>query len=511
MKPKTTKKVRIENVGGVKTVELELASPGINVLVGANGAGKSSTLNAVSRAYGAEVALEPRDGADHGTVDVDGVHLVVKKVVRSTGRAVLELASTSHLADLVDGGGHKDPDARARCRNRALLALSRVPVTEEAVAVLAGDPEIAEAALHRIREDLVDDVLTAAELTRRTAHAIARQREEDRDAAAGRAQAHEHTAAEAMQALGGKANLSPVTLAEAEAAERALVAKVEAARLGARQRRQLEQQQAEIRASLGEQAPDPAKFDDAIALRRAAIAEHEALLEQLGAELRALEGRIADARGELAMQREGLIQSERAAKAERERAAAHTHQLQVLEQPVTGPTADDVLALEVELAGAREATERARRSAEHARALAASDEAAAESKRHAERAEIVRALAVTVQDRMGRLLAGTAAEGLTIEGGRLHVIGEGGELLDFETRQSDGQRIYRAFKVAAVAYRDRVVPLDGRLWTQLDPDRKLEVAKIAAELGLTVVTEEPTDGELGIRHLTGDEPAREVA
>src|SRR5690606_9114131 len=151
-----------ENVGGVRAVELELASPGINVLVGANGAGKSSTMNAVSRAYGAEVPLEPRDGADHGTVEVDGVRLVVKKVVRSTGRAELELASTGPLADLIDGGGLKDPEARAKCRNRALIRLLRLPVTEEAVALLAGDPEITDAATDRIADEQADDMLTAA-------------------------------------------------------------------------------------------------------------------------------------------------------------------------------------------------------------------------------------------------------------------------------------------------------------------------------------------------------------
>jgi len=60
--------VRISNLGGITSAELRL-EPGVNVLTGANGAGKTSAMRAVSRALGADVPVEVRDGADHGSAE----------------------------------------------------------------------------------------------------------------------------------------------------------------------------------------------------------------------------------------------------------------------------------------------------------------------------------------------------------------------------------------------------------------------------------------------------------
>ena len=70
--------VRISNLGGITSAELRL-EPGVNVLTGANGAGKTSAMRAVSRALGADVPVEVRDGADHGSVEAGGARLVVKE------------------------------------------------------------------------------------------------------------------------------------------------------------------------------------------------------------------------------------------------------------------------------------------------------------------------------------------------------------------------------------------------------------------------------------------------
>lgn len=76
------RRITIENVGGIRHFVAEVF-PGVNVLTGQNGAGKTSTMNAVARMYGADIQLEPRDGSDHGTVEDDrGVRLVIKKVAR---------------------------------------------------------------------------------------------------------------------------------------------------------------------------------------------------------------------------------------------------------------------------------------------------------------------------------------------------------------------------------------------------------------------------------------------
>lgn len=109
-----------------------------------------------------------------------------------------------------------------------------------------------------------------------------------------------------------------------------------------------------------------------------------------------------------------------------------------------------------------------------------------------------------IAGRLGQILAGTEASGLTVVDGRLAELVDG-EAMDFERRRSDGQRIRAALRVAAKAYRGQVVPLDGRYWLALDDAARAEFGAIAAELGLYVLTERPTEGHLRVDHVRGEE------
>src|SRR5690606_483536 len=110
-------------------------------------------------------------------------------------------------ADLIDGGGMKDADARNRCRIRALLTLLRLPVSEEAISTLASDPEILDRALVRMDAEPVDDILTAAEKVRLEAHAVAREYEARAEEGRGKAAALAQQAAHALDQLGGEAGI----------------------------------------------------------------------------------------------------------------------------------------------------------------------------------------------------------------------------------------------------------------------------------------------------------------
>jgi ATPase subunit of ABC transporter with duplicated ATPase domains len=134
---------KIENVGGIVRAELIL-KPGMNVLAGRNGAGKTSAMRAIVRAQGGGGELERRDGAERGVVEGPGVKLTVGKVVRTTGQAELSLAEATPLANLIDPG-LKDTEAAARARIRALIELIRVPVDDAALDALSqGDAGLRE-------------------------------------------------------------------------------------------------------------------------------------------------------------------------------------------------------------------------------------------------------------------------------------------------------------------------------------------------------------------------------
>lgn len=504
MSKKTT--IHVENVGCIRDFAFDV-EPGVTVLRSRNGRGKTCLINAAARAHGAEVSLEPRDGTDEGRVrmSVDGdevLTLQVRKNVRSQGAAEVRLADVGPLSDLIDPM-IKDPAARHARRNAALLKLVRVPVSEENLAVLAGDNQVAAMALRRCREEFVDDILTAQTVVTKVAHSLARETEEGRDHALGRANAHELHADEALRKLGGKDRLlETFTPEEAEQQERDLSRQFETARVTARQRLELEARQAEVRASIGDR-PDPSQYDVDIEIRRNAIAAADQRLEELNENLREVERRIAQQREVMAGVRADLKAVEESKQREAERLAAWERQAAVLEQPVTGPAPDEVESLRLKVEAAQDRTVRARNSADYFRNRTAESEARQEAKELNDRSEILRALATTARERLAHLLAGTPAAGFTIHDGRLHVRDEAtGELLDFETRQSDGQRIRRALEAWAAASGSAFAPLSGRLWTALDPESRQQTAAIAASLGLTVVTEEPTESEeIEVAHL----------
>jgi len=496
----TAKHIVIENIGGITRFDFPLKL-GVTELVGENGQGKSSSMNAAARLFGAEIPLEPRDGEEEGSVEetTSGVKLIVRQATRRSGVADVSIADVGPLAELIDPG-ISDPKARNAARIRALLKICRLPVTEEAIATLAGDKEVARIALHQCKGELIDDLLRAAEKVRAVAHESKRQSQAASEAATGRGDAHELLAAEAVRKLGGLDRLlEGLTPAEAEQQERDVSRMFETARVTARQRIELEQRQAEVKTSLGEK-PDPSRFDVDIEIRANAVAAADQRLEEMQQHLRDLERRIAQHRETMAAARQDLQLLQKSKADEAERLRTWERQATILEQPVEGPTPAEVENLRVRLEEARDRTVRARYSAEFLGNRDAEAMARQEAKEMAQRAEILEALATTVRDRLGLLLSGTAAKGFTVVDGALCVLGPNGEALDFDTRQSEGQRVRAALRVFAQANPDGVVAVDPRFYASLDPERREELAQLCVEYGLYAITESPTNGPLAVRH-----------
>lgn len=516
--PKRTKKpipVRIENVGGIRAAALELLPGCINVLVGENGSGKSTSLDCILRAAGAKRPLEVRDGAHMGSVDLPGIRLQIRSSVRSTGHAEVHLADTGPLTRLIDPG-YKGSDEAASARVRALLEMIRPEFDAGVVATLAdGDPSIADAVEQELREGALTSLVDVAERVRLTAHGQARAAEALAQQAAGKSTSAELTAAAALEKAGGDEALTDMPVAEAEQIETQAREALGAARAARDKRLALERQQQEIRATLGH-PPDPDRFEQDVTLRRDAVAASERRLEAFQTELRELERKISQEREALAGVRQDLRSLEELQRSERERLRTHQQQLAILDQVPEGPT-DEQLERYEQLAAAAQEQRRAAVVSAEVKSLAAAAEAAKEELAvAAEHAARLRDIARTVFDRLA-MLPGVAerAYPLTIVAGRVAVI-DGEHLHDFETRRSEGQRIDAAFAVAAKAYalpdgesRAPIVALDARYWTALDPEHQRTAATAAAQYGLTVVTEQPTEGELAVLHLAGATTAAE--
>ena len=500
----------LQDVAGISNLDLSL-HVGMNLLRGRNGAGKSSAMLGISRACGADVPLEVRDGANEGRISGNGVSIVIRKVAATTGKAEVELVGGDDLAELIDGGGYADPKARAKARVRALLRIERLPVTAETISELAGgECEIASQALRECEENLIDDLLEAAEKVRRVTHGEARKSEEAQAAALAVADVHEAQALEAVASIGGAAHVVEIPSADASLNAGRLRDRLAVARAEATKRRELEALQAEIRETLG-QRPDAAQFNDKYTRAQDAREAAETELEALQIEAQKLAERIAEKRvavveaKELQQRIGRKIAETQTATEEWDRRAG------VLGRPVEGPTQADVDAIEASVHNANETAARAGASEEYRTKRTSAAESRQSAQDHATRAEYLRTLATTVQDRLGRLLNGTDADGLTVgDAGRVCVV-EGGKVYDFETRRSEGQQIAAALRFFARKNPSRIIPLSGRLWNALAPQGKASFIREAETLGLYVISEEPSEGDLRVERPTVDSLTQQAA
>ena len=481
----------IDNIGGIEHLDVVL-KPGVNVLRGANAAGKTSAIRAIARAQGADVPLERRDGSERGMVQGPGVVLVVRKVATAAGDAVVELADIGPLGRLIDprlkGAGES-----ARARIRALIELLDLGTTDDDVVLLCGQDG---ALLDWMRGEPKDyDLIQASEKLRRKAHAMARAYEVNEKSEEIQRQTAEERARDLLEELGGRQNVRAVTPTEAESAHIAAIRAFDRAEVELAARAALGRHKAEIGAALGEQ-PDLGAARDAVEVARESEREAYVQITSLETKLALAKSVAKSCSGDLDV----AVKHQWEVEARTER---HAKQLEILDREPTGATADQVAELAAAAEMERMNTYRARKSA----ALFAEENRAANAKdlqtKAKKEAERYRDIAANIPQGLGAILAEGGALDLTVVDGRLHRIVDG-ETYDFEKRSSTGERIAAALNVAASAYKGKVVPLSGELWGALDPEHQQLFVREAQERGLYVVTEDPSGGELRVEHEKGD-------
>lgn len=475
---------RILEINGLHDFTVTLDKPGVYVARGPNGAGKSSLIEAIKGASGDDKAkVEPTEGEDKGQVDMGG-GVVFKVGNRRTakGQPFVRLVSTGAIGQLIDPQ-LIDEKAAARARIRALVQLKPMPVDDATRTELTANDEELQA---WIKRDTSSDAMELSQNVRLKANELAL----DLEKRVAECEGEEKSLLGLIEELGEldyEAGDGPTARAAADKAMR----EAEVANHTAQARQRLETQQAGIKETLGERPSSAGVLSD---------------IEIAAKEIADLEKKLAE--------RQMLYQSMIRERARLDEAARRwDQQAEILRRPVEGPT----------MAEAAEAVEKARALA--GRAIRAEkldqartwlekiDAAKVEATTKGDRAKLLRSIAHGTEEALSRLLERRGLKDLAVVEGRLHWKKDG-RLLDYGSPMvSFGQRVRVALGVAlegidresvesrTTGNRLPLLPLNPDFWLALDPERKAEVAAIAKERGVCLITEEPGDGALRVEQV----------
>ncbi|MFA5801273.1 MAG: hypothetical protein WC911_02225, partial [Thermoleophilia bacterium] len=141
---------------------------------------------------------------------------------------------------------------------------------------------------------------------------------------------------------------------------------------------------------------------------------------------------------------------------------------------------------------------------EHAETLRTLKEAQGLAKEASENAQAdgkrLRVQAAAVSSKIGAILAAKGIPaGLTIVDGRLYASVDGKVKLFADPRGlSDGQRMSVMLHLGLAAFPGRIIPIDGKWLAELQPSSVAELARLAVEKGVIILSARPSDGELAM-------------
>lgn len=513
----------LTNVGGIASAHLEL-SPGLNLLTGRNGARKTICVNAITRALGdKKVPVAPTWGESVGYVNGPGVALRIGGKTTTTGETSVEMLDYGTLGDIVDPGVD-GAVAADKARIQAILSYCPIPVgVPQLTALLGGDLELLDEAQRETILAAGMPVLTVRDLLKKAGSAGGVEAES-------RAKKLREQVQGIQSQLG---TLPPMTPPSDDALDPAGI-RTQLIQMGTNAKVLEEQVQRVsqleiIRMSLGER-PD---LGVCVAAEAAAIEEANRAEDHLDAAnqvVKDLEKRLADAKADqqAAKQRlefagaalrraeeEKLLEERRIQRWDASKAALGD--LDTL--PSSAKLSEDLAELrtrisaEMALLEKTDATARARDLAtERARQRAALEAQLEAAKANLEAEEATKAkykaLVAGLPRGVGECLRLAGIPNLTVvtegeDADRLFYA-ENGEQSLFAER-SFGQRVRTMLQIAYTANPSGVFPLHPTFLYHLEPLQRRELAVRATEMGLTVVSEWTSTGDLGYLHLTGAE------
>lgn len=470
--------ITIEDVGPVRNLSIPIL-PGVVVLVGPNGSGKTLTLEATSRLLGGNGSVTCRDKAAAGLVEGLGVKISVRQSARRSGELeALSIEGGLSIADLVSPP-IKDPVAADKHRIKALLQLTGV---EADIGLFDAPRDLLSAETLK-----ADDLVEMAARVKRDMESASRRASSEADKAEALAMACKQATEEMDLDVETDANILQAALEDAIYAQGEIEARASTAR-AAKDRARL----AAERLASEKNPPNVEKAEIEFAEAAADLGNCRDEIERLKRELAKAEQDLKTA----TMIRDG---AEERMNLER----AHAESIKGWKETIAAGEAVDAPS-ETAIAGAGFRVKQCREDVERGAVARAAVARAAEARKHFDAAKEHRKAAESLREAARAtddvLSHAVASDSLTVKGGRLvtqHP--ERGETYYAEC--SDGERWKMAIDEAIKrirllgAERTAIIPIPQAAWSELQPKNKMLVHEYAKRLNVTIITAEATDDE----------------
>lgn len=496
--------ISIKDVGPIKELMID-PKPGVTVLVGENGAGKSKALEAVDALTSGGGRLKPRDGTLGGEVQGFGIRLSVGHSTRKFGDPrFIALGEKLDVASLVDPG-LKSPEANDAARIKALVGLTGVTADAAMFHELVGGQAEFEKLVKKT-SIVEDDPVDMARRVKKDLEEAARLEQSHADHADGHAKAKLESAKQFGE------NLPVVDEAALQQGFRGAVATEARLQSQAEQAKQaaIDRQKAQesyLEASKAYTGPTVEQAVEKMEAAGKAVANAALAVEEANRAMAKAERNLRAAQHE----QDTAVQAHQAACQ-----AIHLcekWEKQLAEIPVLEAPSDEALASAAEeVRKARQAIEDSV-VARKAQSLLEEAEAAAEkAKRHQVKATRLRDSAKAIESVLSKLIAKAGCK-LTVigteKGPRLVTETERGQTLFADL--SDGQRWRLAMEIGLDTFQRMIeadgvkgtpiFPLPQRAWQDLNPANREPIAELARERGVCILTARCDDGPLRVEVL----------
>lgn len=494
-------RITIENVGPINgqfSIDLS-AGPGVYILRGSKGSGKSHTLSCLDLLAGHSADITLHDGAQSGRISGFGVVVPIGLSRKANGSAKISRkgefsahtldAEQFTISDITDPG-IKDPVKADAHRIKALAALARTRSEPSDYHDLAGGKDEFERLVKADAMDTDDPVLLASRI-KAAFDAAARNAETLADRAEGQAQACQAAVAD----IDIDAECDPRSLADAvdaAVAERSRLKTLrDAAQRGAKLREQAQYRLDRTRAA--HKGPTV----------REAQSEHD----EADGEVTHFANMVDDLRIRLAVAESMLAKAKQRrdhAKAAITNAKQHAELVAQLEellaQPVAeSPSVEEVAAADQALEDARARQKRGVLILEAKRRWDDGNTHLAESGSHRERAERMREASGGVFDVLMRSVKLDGVRVETIDGAPRLMVDHPRRGPTLFAQLSDGERTRKVIDVLApLLPSPGLFPLSQRLSQDLAPSDFRDLDTLAKERGIYCLAALVDDGELRV-------------
>jgi hypothetical protein len=481
--------ISVNSVGPVVEFEYELTEPGVHVITGDHGAGKSTILRTVELATGGRVDMKPTkmDGAKSGTAVVAGKTIRIAKTTREEGELSLE-----GLSDLDLAGLHTprflDAATRDKHRIRALVRLANVAPDPALFHELLGGKEAFDAT---VDADAIqtDDMVEMAAKVKRCIEKAAQATEKQAETARARMAAQvEQCSGVPMDAPHDAKELQAILVAAIEAKTRISQQRADAL--------ETIQQAAEARANLLEIGPGPISPADATDALDRAKGAHAAALDTV----ESLEKQLERARHAAELAEAKVTAAEAAMEASRqyEATVAGWNSQIAAASKVECPTKEQMAEAVAAVDAANAAAELGAKVRAAIAARAEADRYASVAKEHEASAVRFRKAAAATQDVLSEALSAIPDCALKVwndadGNARLVIETDRSEREPFD-ELSDGER-YDVL-IPMLARSGRIIVLSQAAFGELSPTIRGRVHELARQRGCFVLTAQADSGEL---------------